>query len=328
MPQPTSSDVHVNTPLSNISIAFMQDPATFVADQVFANIPVDKQSDIYYEYDRGFFNRDEMEVRAEGTESKGSGYAVSTTTYFAPLYAFHHDISDQRRANADSVLNQDREATELVSHKALIKREKLWVAANFVTGIWTTERAGDPTPTGTQFLHWDDAASTPIEDVRAAKTAMQALTGFRPNTMTMDQSTFDALIDHPDIVDRIKYGQTAARGLADVNNSDLEQLFKMERVVVAGAIENTAAEGATNVHAFIAGDNALLSYRPPSPGIMTPAAGYTFSWNGMFGSSAMGGRIKRFRLENIASDRIEIEMAFIHQIVSADLGYFFLNTLA
>jgi hypothetical protein len=45
---------------------------------VFPNIPVQKKSDRYYTYDRGDFNRDEMEERAPGTESEGSGYTWTT----------------------------------------------------------------------------------------------------------------------------------------------------------------------------------------------------------------------------------------------------------
>lgn len=326
--QPTSGDVHVNTPLTNISIAFSQNSTNFIADKVFPNIPVSKQSDIFYLYDRGFFNRDEMDVRAEGTESKGSGYALDTDTYYAPVYAFHHDISDQRRANADSVLNQDREATELVSLKAMIKREKLWVAKYFAASLWTTELQGVVgAPGGGQFQQWHVAASTPIENIRAAKTAVLELTGFEPNTLTISQNVYDALIDHPDIVDRIKYGQTPG-GVAMISTQDLANLFKLERVLISKAIVNTAVEGAANAHSFIAGKHALLSYSPPSPGIMTPTAGYTFSWNGLLGASALGSRIKRFRLEAIASDRIEIEMAFDQKLISADLGYFFKDAVA
>jgi hypothetical protein len=265
-------------------------------------------------------------VRAEGTESKGSGYALSTDSYYAPVYAFHHDISDQRRANADAVLNQDEEATTLCTMKALIKREKLWVSNFFVTGIWTGQRAGDATPTGTQFLYWSDANSTPIEDVRAAKLAVLELTGFEPNTFTISPHVMNALLDHPDIVDRVKYGQTPG-GIAQVDMTELAAIFKVSKVLVAKAIQNTAAEGVTNAHSFIAGKNALLTYRPPAPGLMTPAAGYSFSWNGMFGASALGSRIKRFRQENIASDRIEIEMAMVHKKISADLGYMFLGAV-
>ena len=58
--RPSPGDVHVNTPLTNISIAYMQDATKFISQRVFPNIPVAKQSDRYYVYDRGEFNRDEM----------------------------------------------------------------------------------------------------------------------------------------------------------------------------------------------------------------------------------------------------------------------------
>ncbi|MES0340719.1 MAG: hypothetical protein ABUK08_00225, partial [Candidatus Humimicrobiaceae bacterium] len=89
---PTAGDVHVNTPLTMISIAYLQNAMHFVADQVFPNIPVTKQSDRYYTYDRGEFNRDEMEKRAPGTESAGGSYTLDNTpTYYADVYAFHKD---------------------------------------------------------------------------------------------------------------------------------------------------------------------------------------------------------------------------------------------
>ncbi len=45
---PTQTDVHVNQPLTNISVAFMQSDAGFVARKVFPVVPVAKQSDRYY----------------------------------------------------------------------------------------------------------------------------------------------------------------------------------------------------------------------------------------------------------------------------------------
>jgi len=321
---PTQGDVHVNAPLTNISIAFLQSASAFVADQVFPNIPVSFQSDRYYTYDRGYFNRDEMAKRAEGTESAGSGYKIDNTpTYFADVWAFHHDISDQRRANSDTVLQPDMEATNLVTGKALLKREKTWVANYFVAGKWTADYTGVASAEDnvTTFRQWNDANSTPIEDLRAAKTNVLELTGFEPNTLVIGQRVFDKLIDHPDIVDRVKYGQTAP-GPAMIDVAELVALFKIPRIFVMKAIENTAAEGASNVHSFIGGKKAFLCYAAPAPGLQTPTAGYTFSWTGMFGAANNGQRIKRFRLERIASDRVEIEMAYVQSLISADLGAF------
>jgi hypothetical protein len=326
---PTAGDVHVNTPLTNISIAYLQSADNFVATKVFPNIPVTKQSDRYYTYDRGEFNRDEAEERAPGTESAGGSYSLDNTpTYFCKVYAFHKDVPDQIRGNADAVLNLDNEATEYVTHKALIKREKRFVANYFTDGIWTVDIEGVASgPTGDQVLYWSLDTGDPIKDIRTGKTNRLQDTGFEPNTLIMGKAVWDAVIDHPDVVDRIKYGQTPGNP-AIANIEALMKLFEIERIFVMKAIENTAKEGATNVHAFIGGKHALLCYVAPSPGIMTPSAGYTFSWTGWMGAGAEGNRIKRFRIEKLESDRVEVQMSFDQKLVAADCGYFFNGIVA
>jgi hypothetical protein len=242
---PTPGDVHVNTPLTNISIAFLQNAANFVSSRVFPNIPVTKQSDRYYVYERGDFNRDEMAERAPATESVGGGYKLDNTpTYFANRFSFHKDIPDEVRANADAVLNPDREATAYVTHKALIKREKLFVQKFFQAGLWGVDYTGvSSNPSGANLLQWNDANSTPIESVRAAKRSIAERTGFEPNKLVLGRAVYDALLDHPDIIDRLKYGQTAG-GVANTSTSDLAALFKVEEILVMNAGENTAKEGA------------------------------------------------------------------------------------
>jgi major capsid protein E len=324
---PTPGDVHVNAPLTNLSIAYIQSNDNFIAARVFPNIPVSKQSDRYYTYERGDFNRDEMQERAPGTESVGSGYNVDNTpTYYCRVYAFHRDVPDQMRANADAALNPDREAMIFVTQKALIKREKVWTNTYFKPGVWAFEKTGvAANPNGTQKLRWDDAASTPIEDVSDAKRAMMEETGFEPNKLTLGRAVYDKLRNHPDIVDRIKYGQTAVgdRSPAKVNRQTLASLFEVDEILVCNAIENTAAEGAAPVHTFIGGKHALLTYAPAEAGLMTPSAGYTFSWTGYLGAGNEGTRIKTFRMENLESDRVEIQAAFASKLVGTDLGYFF-----
>jgi hypothetical protein len=72
----------------------------------------------------------------------------------------------------------------------------------------------------------------------------------------------------------------------------------------------------------------LLGYRAARPARNAPSAGYTFSWNGYLGASAFGGRIKKFRMEAISCDRIEIEMAYDYKIVAPELGQFYSAVVA
>lgn len=125
---------------------------------------------------------------------------------------------------------------------------------------------------------------------------------------------------------RVDRGQT--QGPALVMRQTLAALFELEEVLVMDAIENTAREGAAGAYSFIGGKHALLVYAPPSPSLMVPSAGYTFSWSGLLGAGQMGSRIKRFRMEHLASDRIEVETAFDQKLVSADLGFFFSGAVA
>jgi hypothetical protein len=327
MPQPTARAVHVDQPLTNISIAFLQNASNFVAGQVFPNLPVQKQSDLYYIFDRGYFNRDEAKKRAPGTEAAKVGFELETASYFADVWAVKHGIPDQIAANADAVLNLERSAAELVTHKMLIRREKDWASNYFTTGVWGTDYTGVAATPGTgDVVQWSDQTSgDPIGDIRTAKTDIMESTGFMPNTMVMSQRVLDALVDHPDIVDRIKYsGGVGNQNPAVTSEQALSQLFGIPRILVMRGVENSAAEGDSNVHAFIGGKNALLTYSAPTPGIMTPSAGYTFSWQGYLGqSNTFGMATKRRYRDELETTEIEGSMAFDHKLVASDLGVFF-----
>lgn len=329
--KPTPSDVHVNTPLTNISVAYLQSQSEFIADKVFPVVPVSHQSDRYYTYSRGDFNRDEAQLRAPSTESAGGGYTVDNTpNYYCNVYAFHKDIDDQLRANADNVLNLDNEATAFVTHKMLIKRERIWATKYFNTGIWSNNRAGASSnpSAGTSVYHWSDYTnSDPITDIRNLKVEIKKNTGFTPNKLVLGEQVYAALIDHPDLLDRVKYGQTAGKP-AQLNKELLAQILELDEILVGGSIYNTAKEGQAESSSFILGKHALLVYAAPTPGLMTPSGGYTFSWTGYLGAGAFGNRMKKFRMDSIHSDRIEGEMAFDCKLVGADLGCFFNGIIA
>jgi len=330
MPNPTPGDAHVNALLTNVSVATLQSESDFVAGRVFPTVMVDKQSDMYVIFNAPDFNRASMTIRAPGTESPGGGYRTSTDTYNANVWSLHHDIPDQLRANADSIYDLDRQAAEYLTIQGLIRREKEWARSFFTSGVWGTTITGvASSPGANQVLHWSDANSDPLKDVNDAKLAMVSRTGKLPNKMTIGYPVWAVLQNHPDIVDRIKYsGGVGPASPAIVTRAAVAALFEVDEVLVMQAIENTANEGLAANSAFIGGKHVLLSYSPPVAGVMVPSAGYHFSWRGLVGGGNNGMRIKKFRMEHLASDRVEIDMAFDMKLVSADLGYFFSGVVA
>lgn len=322
MTQPVGSDLHVNVPLTNVANGFLQAQGGFVADRVFANVPVSKRSDLYYMFDRSAFLRGEMRVRAPATESVGVGWTQSLQSYWIPVLALHHDIDDQRRANADSIFQLDRTATALLTSQAKITRERNWVRQYFVPGRWPLGVAGGSAVASGTVLRFSDANSTPVENMRKAIRTVQLACGFKPNVGVFGSTVVDALLDHPDIIDRLKAGQTPG-GPAMANVNTLAALFGLEEIIVMEAVENRAAEGAPMDIGFIGGNHILLVYRAPTPTIETPSAGYTFSWTGYLGATQDGMRFKKFRMEAIESDRIEVQMAYLQMQLMPEAGYFF-----
>lgn len=317
MPQPTQNDVHVDAVLTGMSVAFMQNTDEFVAGKVFPNLNVNKQSDLYYQYSQEDFFRDQVQYRADGTESAGSGYNLSTASYSANRWALHKDIGAGVRANSDSPLDPDQDAAKYLAHQMLIRQERDWASNYFNTGIWGT----DITP-GTL---WSAANSTPIDDVQTGINTIKTNTGYTANTGVCSYAVFSILKNHVDIVDRYKYTS------ADSLTADLiASVLGLDRLLVMGSVYNSAAEGATASYSQIGDKDMLLCYVPDSPGLMTPSAGYNFTWTGLGNVGGIGTSttVSRFDMPHLRATRVEIESAWDMKVVSSSLGYFFSNCVA
>lgn len=325
---PVRQQIHIDRALTNISVAYMQDASVFIADKVFPKIPVQKQSDLYFIYDRGDFLRDEASERAPGTESAGGEYNIhQSDPYFCRVYAFHKDINEQERVNADVPLTPDQDATEFVSQKLLIKRERLWAETFFKAGVWGKDITGiaSGTPTATQTLQWSQPTSDPIKVIKNESTKMQEETAFRPNTIVMTPYVRDELLNHPDFIDRIKYTQ-----MGIMNEQLIGTLLGIPSIHVANAIFNSAKKGAAEDNKFVMGKDLLLCYVEQRPGLKKPSAGYIFTWTGLKGAGAFGNRIVRIPMPWLGMDteRVEGEMAFDMKIIAKDLGVFFKDIVA
>ena len=315
MPLPSVSDVHVDAALTNILVAFTQEADTFVSTKVSPLVPVAKKSDEYFVYDRGDWNRAEARKRAPATESAGGGWRVSTDTYFADVWAIHKDVDDQTRSNSDAAINLDRDATRWTGQQMLIRMDKEWTETFFIPATWTgSTTGGDITPA----ILWDAAGGDPIIDIDEQMVAVMEKTGRKPNKLTFSMDTWIQVKNNPNVLDRIKHTQTGV-----VTEQIFAALVGVEELVILRSVENTAAEGATDVMGFIGGTKAaLLSYTTKAASLLEPTAMYTFVWTGLVGSTN-GMRIKNFRMEHLDSDRVEAEAAFVHKVVAPDLGVFF-----
>jgi hypothetical protein len=320
MPQPTPGDVHVDAALSNISVAYVQSQDHAIARKVFPRVPSAHRSGKYFKYTKEDMLRSVAEKRGPGSASVGGGYNLTSETYFCDVFAVHKDVDDQTRANQDAAIDMDRDAATYVAQQLLMKEDLEWASAFFTTSTWTGSTTGGDITPGTL---WSAASSTPIQDIRAQATSILKNTGKRPNKLVLGVDVFDTLAEHADILDKIKYTQEAS-----VTEMLLARLLGVDEVLVARLTNTTSAEGAASqTQSFICNPkDALLVYAASSPSLLEPSGGYTFTWD-QFGAQ-QGMRTKSFRMEPLASDRIEGELAFDHKLVAPDVGAYFDGAVA
>jgi len=314
MSQPTKSQIHVDKPLLNMSIAYKQDQKAFVADLAAPVVEVEKQSDLYFVFDKRTFMTSGVQLVGDGEETHGVGYNLSTEAYYCKNYGLHKDIGDQSRANTDSPLDQDRTAVEVLTHNLLIEKEKQWAATVFIPGAWTTA------VTGASNTFWNDGVnSDPLSVIEAQKIVVLKRTGRKPNVLVVGADVLAALKNHPLIVDRVKYTSSSL-----LDESEIARLLGLEKVLTPYAVIDSAAEGKAGSIDFVASaKDALLMYVPAKASIETPSAALTFAWKGLHGERSLGMRVKKMRIETRDADRIRADCAFAHKVTGADLGVFF-----
>jgi hypothetical protein len=332
----TASQVHIDQALTNISVAFMQSDEGFVADRVFPVVPVQKQSDKYWIYTAADWYRSDSDLapRAPRTKSTEIDFTLSTDSFFCDVYSRAHSFDMFTMSNEDAALNLRTQAPRFLTHRLKIAKEIQWASTFFAGGIWTTDWDGVAgTPSTNQVKQWSDyTASTPIVDITNMKRQMKLVSGgYTPNTMVMTQDVFDVLVNHPDILDRLNGGATVTN-TALITQSKIAEVFGVERLLIMDAVYNSAKEGQTESNAFISTKKVALFYVPPSAGLMTPSAGYTFAWTGMDGASAYGIDVLRYSgdwlREQMIAEKIEVNMAYDHKIISAKMGGFIDSVIA
>jgi hypothetical protein len=310
---PDVSMVHVDTALTNVSIAYHN--AQFVADAIFPPIPVTKQSNKYFIYSKDRF-RIMNDARRPGARANEINWTLSTNTYYAEGHALAQAIPDELRANADQAIDVDVDTTETLTDLLFLQREIL--ASNIVLNPANITQ--NVTLSGTS--QWSDfSTSDPVDAVETQKAVIQQQIGVAPNALLVGYPVFLQLRNHPSIIDRFKYTQVGI-----LQPDQLKSVFNVDFFYVASTIMNTAGEGETDNFQNVWGKNALLWYKPPAPGRRTISLGYQFTW--LFGANTDGFLVKRYRDESRTADVVETQLYYDLELVAPQAAYLFLSAVA
>lgn len=154
----------------------------------------------------------------------------------------------------------------------------------------------------------------PVLIIRECMSAVRTRIARYPNTMIIGDSAFQALSNHPMILDRVKYS-----GLANVNTNLLSEILGIPAIHVGLSVHS--ADGSTFEDVW--GDNIILAYVDRtdkySRNEFNPSFGYTFQRKGMPEIDSYyenGGKIKIIR----NTDNYGIK------VTAPDAGFLIYNT--
>lgn len=316
MAQPTSSSVQAVDPvLTNICIGYQQADDRFVASKLFPYVPIEFRTGTYYLFTKKYFFTDEMKERAPGAQYAQSGYGVSTATVSTQQYGLGWKLPDEVRSNNQTPMDLEDAGVRYLAQKNLIRQEVEWASAFCVNSVWGTTDNNSTTD-------WNNyTSSDPVTDVLTARRTISNNTGIDGNTMALGNFVHQALMNHPDIIDRVKFTQMAT---AQTMENVLAPVFGVSNYWVAKATYSNTFENVAFSATNIFGNNCLVCGINGGPGVFTANPGYSFVWNGGGGQ----GQILRARNEENEYDLLKIKSQFGQKIVASDLGYLFLTVVA
>jgi hypothetical protein len=297
-----------------------------VHNRVFPQVPVTKEADQFFVWDRADLLRSAARARAPGDFPPERNFRVSDSPYKCDRDSIAHLLADPVVDNADPAINMPTAITQGLTQDLMVAMEADWATTFFATAIWdgassSTDMTGQAAPasTSSNFLQWNDPASTPIEDIEGEANSVTENTGRRPNKLVLGGYTWSELKNHPDVLDRIKYTQ---RGV--VSTDLLAGLLGLEQVEVMQATRNTGPEGGAASYAYLGGKHALLCYAPNAPALNTPSAGYAFLWT----ARGPQPRTLRERIPGREGELITVEAWYDHVVTASVLGAFFASAVA
>lgn len=262
--KPTPRDVRIDPLLSNLSLAYQN--ADYIAEKIMPVVTTPKVTGKYYVYDTSKF-RQVMSLRGMGAPAREVGYGITQSTPFVCLdHALKELVPDELKEQSENPMNPEMDATENVTEKLLIEKERA-LATYMQSG---TNLTNNTTLAG--ITQWSDYAnSDPIGDIETGIESVRSKIFKAANVLVLGQAVWNKLKHHPDLIDRIKYG-----GFGKMSTQALADLLDLDEVIIGAAGYESATEGQTSVPAYIWGKYAWLIYRPKRPAIKQIAFGYHF----------------------------------------------------
>ena len=341
MPEGRRLTQNVSPVLTNMAMSYLPGLTQFVARRVFPRVTVNAPTGVYNVLPRGDFLRPVVKKLANNEAAPIGGFNFDQDVYDTAEYGIAANWTDRDlvKANVGGIgaAGLIRAKVLYVTIQSLLGLEIdtaniIRTAANWagsVTGVAAAPGAG-------QTLQWSNPASDPIGWVKDIVLAQSLATGFPINKAIIPPAVIRQLTEHPDFIDRVKYGGNNGRP-AQVSMEAIQDLLGIPEIIVPGGVVNLAEEGLADQIDWIWGKDMWFGHTPDSPSMEMPSAGYHFAWNGQDGTvpapfqgqaNENGLFIRRYTTDRPAAYFVESRYYTVPKATAPALGYLFKDAVA
>jgi hypothetical protein len=252
--------------------------------------------------------------RALRANAKKIDFHLSKDTYACTEHALeasldYKELEAAEKYGAQEVLKLKQRSINLVQNALQVELEKAVAAYLFDATYYAS--GNKATLSGTS--QWSDTAnSNPISAIKTGMAAARADMGVDPNTLVLGYTAFNTLIDHPAIIERVKYSMKAV-----ITEELLAQLLNLKNVYVGRKVYSTDA----GVFTDIWGDYAALIYVPEAGELVEGTTPHTIVIE-----EKGYPEVKTYQEKKVES--YEVTRKYQVKNVSTSNGYLFTDTTA
>ncbi len=248
---------------------------------------------------RGHYSQDDQDLEQDNYSCEEHG---------------HEQLVDDRdRAIYAYAVEAERLAAERALAVVMRDHERQIADAAFDTAVFT----GALTGAGTAA--WSNKTSaTPIKDIHDALIAVRNNCGMMANAIVMSWELFIELQTIDEITDRLKHwgGDDPKQHTPQA----LASLFNVDRIIIGGAVKNTAGKSLdASISGIYPNDKILIAKLCTSGDLREPCLGRTFHF--VEDGSSQGVTVEQYRDEARRADIIRARMDYDVKTIHSVCGY-------
>lgn len=302
-------------PRLDLGVAFMEHQADlkeFIGSKVLPFFRTPKRAATYSAITRETLLQDAAALR----EARGNYNRVSLgakdKTFACEEFGLEQVVDDVERALYQSDFDAEDAATKVTARALMLQYEKRVAAAVFNTTTWT----GASLFTDVSAAPWDTAGSAVIGAVIAAKEKVRTLTGIVPDSMVIAESQVQNLLKNTEIKNQFPGAPLIT---LEMLRSALGSIFGLQKLIVGGAVRNSAIEGQAYVGADVWSDDYTLICKTANEGdgLDTPCIGRTFLWT----QDSEDLTVEMYREEQSRGDVVRVRHHLDEVIIDASFGH-------